>query len=278
MKISVATTYTNPEKRGDPWKEALSCYEDFADEIVVTGSDWPHNFSWELIGETFNRGFEEASGDWVIRMDIDYFIHEKQINKLKKSLIKYSHYPAICFPQYQFFIPSRFQLKTRLCIALNKKEFPNIKLNGGGDMCLATLNSTLIRPEDVPNVNIPIYQYDSMFRTKKLIALDRSRFASAWFKYFGEYGDRGGSNPDIAYEYWYNNIMKKFSFHTNKINIDNHPKYIKEKLKNLSKDQFGYDGFGLNVASKKNYKNFIVGKKDIYGGASLNNLNRLLDF
>jgi hypothetical protein len=233
MKITVATTYTNPEERRDPWKEALSCYEDFADEIVVTGSDWPHDFSWELIGETFNKGFKEASGDWVMRMDIDYFIHEKQINNLKKSLIKYSDYPAICFPQYQFFIPSRFQLKTRLCIALNKKSFPNIKLNGGGDMCLATLNSTLIQPKDIPNVNIPIYQYDSMFRTKKLIALDRSRFASAWFKYFGEYGDRGGSSPDIAYEYWYKNIMKKFSFHTNKINIDNHPKYIKEKLKNL---------------------------------------------
>tara|TARA_B110000008_G_C16820333_1_gene504413 strand:+ start:100 stop:933 length:834 start_codon:yes stop_codon:yes gene_type:complete len=277
MKITVATTYTNPEERRDPWKEALSCYEDFADEIVVTGSDWPHDFSWELIGETFNKGFKEASGDWVMRMDIDYFIHEKQINNLKKSLIKYSDYPAICFPQYQFFIPSRFHLKTRLCIALNKKSFPNIKLNGGGDMCLATLNSTLIQPKDIPNVNIPIYQYDSMFRTKKLIALDRSRFASAWFKYFGEYGDRGGSSPDIAYEYWYKNIMKKFSFHTNKINIDNHPKYIKEKLKNLNQDQFGYDGFGLKVPSK-NYKHFIVGKKDIYFGASLNNLNRFLDF
>jgi hypothetical protein len=72
--------------------------------------------------------------------------------------------------------------------------------------------------------------------------------------------------------------MNKFSFHTNKINIDNHPKYIKEKLKNLSEDQFGYDGFGLNVHSKKNYKNFIVGKKDIYLGASLNNLNRFLGF
>jgi hypothetical protein len=71
--------------------------------------------------------------------------------------------------------------------------------------------------------------------------------------------------------------MKKFSFHTNKINIDNHPKYIKEKLKNLSQDQFGYDGFGLKVPSK-NYKHFIVGKKDIYFGASLNNLNRFLDF
>ena len=59
MKISVFTTYTDPEKRNDPWKEALNCYEDFADEVVVTGQNWPYEFSWELIGETFQEGFEK---------------------------------------------------------------------------------------------------------------------------------------------------------------------------------------------------------------------------
>ena len=37
MKISIATTYTNPDERQDPWKEAMACYEDFADEVIVTG-------------------------------------------------------------------------------------------------------------------------------------------------------------------------------------------------------------------------------------------------
>ena len=54
MKVSIFTTYTNPDKRNDPWKEALECYEDFADEIVVKkGQDWPYDFSWDLIGKTF---------------------------------------------------------------------------------------------------------------------------------------------------------------------------------------------------------------------------------
>ena len=39
-------------------------------------------------------------------------------------------------------------------------------------MCLATLNSKLITARDVPNTNIPIYQYDSMFRSKQVIAED----------------------------------------------------------------------------------------------------------
>ena len=36
MKISIFTTYTEPELRNDPWREALNCYEDFADEVVTT--------------------------------------------------------------------------------------------------------------------------------------------------------------------------------------------------------------------------------------------------
>ena len=154
MKISIATTYTNPDERQDPWKEAMACYEDFADEVIVTGEDWPYDFSWDYIGKTFNEGFKKSTGDWVLRMDIDYFIHENDMKKIKQILKKYNDYPAICFPQYQFFLPNRFQLKTRLCIALNKKKYPNIELNGGGDMCLATLNSKLITARDVPNTNI----------------------------------------------------------------------------------------------------------------------------
>ena len=43
--------------------------------------------------------------------------------------------------------------------------FPNIKLNGGGDLTLPTLNGNLIRVSDVPNINVPIYQYESTFKT-----------------------------------------------------------------------------------------------------------------
>ena len=132
----------------------------FADEVIVTGENWPYDFSWDYIGKTFNEGFNKSTGDWVLRMDIDYFIHENDMKKIKQILKKYNDYPAICFPQYQF-LPNRFQLKTRLCIALNKKKYPNIELNGGGDMCLATLNSKLITARDV---QIQIFQFINMIQ------------------------------------------------------------------------------------------------------------------
>ena len=34
-------------------ERSSECYEDFADEIIVKGKDWPYDFSWDLIGKTF---------------------------------------------------------------------------------------------------------------------------------------------------------------------------------------------------------------------------------
>ena len=269
--ISIFTTFTNPESRNDPWKEAMNCYEDFAYEVIVSGKDWPYEFTWDYIGKTFQNGFNQANGDWALRMDIDYFFHENDFDKIKMSLQKFEDYPAVSFPQYQFFNSTRYQLKTRLCIALNKKKFPNIKLNGGGDLCLATLDGKLIKPQDVPSLNYPIYQYDSIFRTREIIEEDRARFARAWFRQFNTYEPRGGPENKEAYEAWYQDVKKKIKYHTHKIKISDHPKYISEKLSSLSIDQFGYNSFGLTDEVKPSFLNILKGKKEMYLGSYLIN-------
>ena len=264
MKISIFTTYTDPELRNDPWKEALKCYEDFSDEIIVSGNDWPDEFSWELIGNMFQEGFDKSTGDWAIRMDIDYFFHEKYKKKLPEILKKYEDYPGVIFPQYQFFTPERFHLKTRLCIALNKKKYPEIKLNAGGDLCLASLNGKILPVNKLPNVRIPIYQYDSMFRTKDIISKDRARFARAWERHFNDFGSRGGPTESLAYEAWFKEVTLKYRMHTNKIAILDHPKYIQDKLRELRRDQFGNNAFGLQDSTKWYFKDYLKGKKEIY--------------
>ena len=275
--LSIFTTYTNPEKRMDPWKEALNCYQDFADEVVVTGENWRDEFTWREIGETFQEGFDQASGDWVIRMDIDYFLNEKYKEKLYNALKKSIDFPAIALPQYQFFSVDRFHLKTRLCIVLNKKYFPDIRLNGGGDFCLATVNNKLITPESVPNFNIPIYQYDSMFRDKKVIAEDRARFARAWYREFGDYGVRGGPEESEAFDAWFSEIKNKYSEHTHKIKFQKHPKYIQKKLMNLKIDQFGYSMFEFKNQYQSTLRKVIKGKKDKYLGHYINNFKASKD-
>ena len=274
--LSIFTSMTNPEKRNDPWQEALKCYNDLADEVIVVGQDWPYEFSWDFIGKTFQKGFDKCSSDWVIRMDIDYFIHEKDFLKIRKSLNKYIDYPAIAFPQYQFFSHDRYQIKTRLALAFNKNKFPNIKLNGGGDLTLATIDGNLINPKMVPNLRVPIYQYDSMFRTEEIIKEDRYRFAKAWHSYFKEFDGRGGESKEEAYKAWFNMVKERYPKHSFKIKLEDHPKYIQKKLGSLTKDQFGYDVFGLKSSTKFPKIFFLKGLKEKYINHLLIFTNKLL--
>ena len=170
-------------------------------------------------------------------------------------------YPVVAFPQYQIFTPDRYQLKTRLCIAINKKKFPNIKLNGGGDLCQPTLNGEQLVHKNAPYLNVPIFQYDSIFRTKEIISKDRARFANAWFDYFGDWGDRGGPTPEEAYNAWFGMIKERYKFHVLKLKISDHPIYIRERLLNLSQDQFGFDAFGLKNTINRSFKNYLIGYK-----------------
>lgn len=261
MKISIFTSMTNPAKRMDPWKEALTCYQSFADEVIVVGENWPDEFSFSHIGKTFQEGFDKSSGDWVVQMDIDNFFHEKNIDQFKTILQKYNDLPTITFPKYQIFNPDRYHIKSNMCIALNKNKFPNIKMNGGGDLCQPTIDDVLLRPEDFPLVKIPIWNYDSVFKTKEVISKDRARFARAWFREFNEWGDRGGETEEEAFDAWFNMVKIRYKKHILRLKIDDHPKYIKEKLINLTNNQFGYDLFGVKNNINRNLFDYFEAYK-----------------
>ncbi len=264
MKISVFTSMTNPEKRNDPWAEAVECYENLGDELVIVGDDWPFDFKWDHIGKTFQKGFDQCSGDWVIRMDLDYFFKKNDMKKIRDFLLANNDAPAVAFPQYQIFTPDRYQLKTKLCLAINKRKFPDIKLNGGGDLCQPTLNGKQLFHRDVPNLNVPIYQYDSIFRTKEIISEDRARFARAWFSFFNSWDDRGGPTPELAFDAWFNMIQKRYCYHVLRLKTNDHPIFIKDRLSSIKKNQFGYDAFGLKEVIKRRPKHYFIGLKQKY--------------
>src|SRR3990167_6150005 len=110
MKLSIIATVTNPVKRQDPWLEALECYLDLADQVVIVNGgtpftfenitkipdpdrdaditfvnlEWPYEWSWEELPRHLNAGLEQATGDWVIKCDIDYFFHEKDHTRIRE--------------------------------------------------------------------------------------------------------------------------------------------------------------------------------------------------
>lgn len=264
MKISVITSYTDPDKRMDPWKEALNCYQNFADEVVVTGQNLKDEFEFSDIGLIFQEGFDKADGDWIVKMDIDTFLHEKDFNKLYSTIKKFSEYPAISLRKFQFFTPNRYHMKSRMAMVVNKKKFKNIKFNGGGDGCDPTFNGILLNENNVPVSLIPFWNYDSVFKTKEIIAKDRARFARAWQRTYGSYGERGGPEPEVAFNSWINMIEERYKKHIFRMPFDNHPSFIKEKLSKLNEHQFGNDLFGVDKSFKRGPQDYLSAINEMY--------------
>lgn len=262
MKLSIFTTITDPLIRGDTVFESLTCYSDLAEEVVVVDSNpdklyidkptkvvnnyWPKEFSWEVIGQSFQRGYEACAGDWVIKLDIDTIIHEKDFDAIHEACMTHNDQPAFSMLKRQFVLPDRFNLKSRLVVAVNKGKFGDrIRFDSGGDLCQPSLDGQYIAPGTVPDVTIPIWNYEKLLKTKEQIAEDQGRMERAWFRHFGEYQMKSDGTNESAFDKWYAAQQGKFNKPQEKVRLEDHPKYIQETIKNLKPEQFGSSGFGL---------------------------------
>lgn len=262
MKLSIFTTITNPEKRGDDWRDALKCYTELADEVVVVDgspslitvfpgtkqiwSKWPYKFDWPFIGEQFQRGYEACTGDWVIHMDIDWILHENDFQRIRETLLMYDDHPAVSFWKYQFILPDRFNIKSRPVVAVNKGRFGNrIKFNSGGDLCQPSLDGKYISADDVPESRIALYNYEKMTKNKSQIRDDAERMEDAYFRYFGErLYTHDGRTP---YEGITDMLVRRFNKPQRPINIEDHPLVVQDTIRNLMPNQWGYNGLGKLV-------------------------------
>lgn len=274
MKLSIFTTITDPELRGDNSADALHCYSQLADElIIIDGSinnygldqemigelytkqtdagfiermyyyPWPQEFSWDFIGQQFSRGYEACTGDWVIHCDLDFLFHERDFGRIRQALKEYPDAPAVSFYKWQFILPDRYNLKSRLLIAVNKKKFGDrITFSGGGDLCQPQLDGVDLDINEMPQAGVPFYNYEKLTKTELQINDDVERMDNAYLKYFG--ATLYSTDSMTAYEGWLRMVCGRFNKPQERIPLSAHPKYVQETIKNLRPDQFGYNAFG----------------------------------
>lgn len=266
MKLSVFTTISNPTKRGDNWLDAINCYKDLADEVFIVDGGvpsnnsvdygylfhpWPKEFSWEFIGQQFQRVYEACTGDWVIHADIDMLFHENDFQAIRQTCIDNWEAPALSFYKHQFILPDRYNLKSRLVIAANKGKYGDrIKFDSGGDLCQPSLDGEELKPDMVPEAKVPIYNYECLLKTKEQLLEDKGRMARAWQRHFGEY-KLGGPDDQSAYDEWYKMVAGRFAKPHRQVALNTHPKYVQETIKHLKPEHWGYNGFGL--VERNNY-------------------------
>lgn len=274
MKLSIFTTATNPCIRGDIYDEAIDCYTELADEtIIVDGgyhqlngsrtydgdknhpefvfNQWKKEFDWRFIGEQFQRGYEACTGDWVIHADLDYIFHERDFRAIRMACENNPDTPALSFWKFQFVLPDRYNLKSRLVIAVNKRKYGDrIKFDSSGDLCQPSLDGRYISPDDVPEAGIPFYNYEKILKTRQQISDDQGRMERAYFRRFGTFQMGSDGSNDSAYNRWVEAQRGKLRKPQKFIKLSDHPKYMQETIKNLTVDQWGYSGHGFLEENK----------------------------
>lgn len=257
MKLSIFTTATDPILRGDLWYEAIDNYCDLADEvIVINGGDrlthhnpkvkiidfyWPNEFSWEFIGQQFQRGYEACTGDWTIRMDLDFIFHEKDFGKIHAALQKNDHSPGLTFWKYQFIRPYHYSIKSRLVLGVNKRDYGNqIKFDSGGDLCAPSLRGEYLDPGIEPEARVAVWNYECLLKEERMLREDKGRMARAWQRKFGEY-KLGGPDEESAFDKWLTMVNGRVNKELTETKITDHPKVMQTRLRSLTPEQFGYN-------------------------------------
>lgn len=294
MKISILTTITNPEERQDKWLEALDCYSDLADEIIVVDGhdwydeksgkeigldhhalftarsnkfqkvrwlylEWPCEWNWVELPRHLNAGLERCTGDWVIKMDIDQLFHEDTFEEIRDRL--QGLYASIAtFQKYSFVLVNKFYQKAEIPIAINKNRFPDIKFglatDEETDLCYPIRQTEVkivgdyelpvgkaIPTEEWGRTGVAYYNYDYTFKTKDLAKNEFWRFAKAYQRFFGTWP--WGSTKEESFKVFIKMMRGRLERCIYEIKPDAHPKYIQEAVKNITPEQFGYNGWGL---------------------------------
>lgn len=240
--ISSFITITNPEERGDRFDLCYESAKMFSDEVVVIdGKDtWPTEFSWEQIGQHFQKGYEQATGDWVFHLDADFILHEQDVDIIRQACT--GDAPALSLWKYQFTRPDRYNLKSRLVIAVNKGKYGDrIRFDSGGDLCQPSLDGKYISPDDVPEARIPFFNYEKTWKTEAQIRDDVERMARAWHRHFG---DHHLGTDETAYKEWLKMAVGRGNKPSEQVSLSFHPKVVQDSLASIAPEQWGYSGFG----------------------------------
>lgn len=271
MTLSIFSTITDPVERGDNLMPALNCYLELADELVIVDGSkdahefveepiggaasvtqikhlWPREFDWPFIGQQFQRGYEACTGDWVLHLDIDMIFHQRDFGKIRQALKDYPNAPAVSFYKWQMIQPDRYNLKSRLVLAVNKKMFGDrIKFDGGGesDLCQPSLDGKLIGLDSTPQSGVPFYNYEHICKTKEQVMDDVSRMDRAYNRHYGRWLYSEDGTEQSAFDGWCYMVEGRNAKPSKHIELSDHPRFMQDTIKNLTPEQFGYNGWGM---------------------------------
>lgn len=272
MKITILSTVTNPEDRQDKWKEALECYMALAEEVVIVNGGfkidiseskvkvidlgWSYEWNWIELPRHLNAGLDHCTGDWVLKLDIDQFIHEKDFSELRDQLSKVPiDIDAVTLQKKTLLYSGKYYEKGGGLVAFRNRDYIRIGKNTRypTDLCFPIVQrgTELVDDYELPTgvmlrkakIGISYWNYDYFFKTQEFTRKEFWRFSKAYQRYYGTW--RFGGSEEDSFEKFINGMKGRFDNAPYKWKLKDHPIFIREAVENLTLEQFGYNAWSL---------------------------------
>jgi hypothetical protein len=300
MKISILTTIGNekfsPDDRQDKWIEALYCFSELADQVIVVNGNrfflikqklergrvyysgeystpvtskiidqcfflnfsWPYEWNWVELPRHLNAGLEKCSGDFVIKMDIDQLFHEDDFRKVRQKLAECpQHCDVATFQKMSLTYGKKYYQKGGQPIAFRNKPYIRIgkDMDKETDLCFP-VDMRHGRYEKVGDYRLPVgrgldrfktgvtyWNLDYFFKTKEFTRKEFWRFSRAYHRYFDKWSF--GETEEESFRKFLGMMKGRHDRAPYTYKLGDLPKYIRGAVRDLKKEQFGFNAWGL---------------------------------
>jgi glycosyltransferase involved in cell wall biosynthesis len=248
---------------------------------IVNDEDtkWEYNWDFWRIIHNFNRGFQECKGDIVLCLDADYIIHEDSYDGLFQSFKDMINLNKIQsqYCRYNFMLADRFFFKKDRTLAVNMKLCKEKRLNvkwgidlehwgwGAEPIIYEKTEHGIIMGKllsfggEILKVNTKIFNYGFVFKLGNEITKNqkyRYRIAerNTFIKYDKYKRLPWESTQEEVWQKYVDGCVKTFAITKQyPIKLEEHPKVIQDKIKNLTSEYGGYNLWG-NYETASYYK------------------------
>ena len=253
----------NPLTNNYPYLECVNCMLDIFDEVLIVDGGttdgsfdllpkdnrikikqclWAEDASWNFLTQQYDFGLQNLTTDWRVKIDADYIFHENDIDSIKKIFQEHQDEIGVCFEKSCFILSDRYRSKSKILLAVNYKLKPDFHWNTNDELIADKLY-------DIGNTfksGIRLYVYDRCFQTKENIGNVMQKLAIAAKEHGYNWGY--GTKQDAIDFIISSGISRVDSHQQSVLGLGEHPKYIQEKIKNMTDDMLGYSLFGHKKA------------------------------
>lgn len=306
MKISAFTTTFNSIKNDYPFIESIKSFLPILDELIVVDggstdgtieaiealndnrikiicdedTKWEEDWCYTRMGKNFDRGFQECTGDWIMKFDIDYIAGDKGIHKVRGEFEKAldNKVLTIGFTRLNFILIDRYFVKSKKTLAVNMVECKsrNIPVHYGLDIekwgygyefigsetqengihfgsLLCSGNKSVITSLLVFNYDYSLYTEENakQIREKHFNAVQK--FKNLEFKNIDiQKAFKNMRNKDAWGDCIFNckRNLKRPQFN---INLEGHPEVIQDRIKKLTPEHQGFNCWNLSKTKSTYY-------------------------